>query len=68
MELDDYGKGGVYTNTADVPDTQSRYNEMMDRVDMDRMGKKQELKRNFRVLSIISFMCLMMGTWPIAIW
>jgi len=26
MELGEYGKDGVYTDTTDVPDTQSRYN------------------------------------------
>lgn len=40
----------------------------MDRIDMERMGKKQQLKRNFRSLSIVSFMFLMMGSWLFAIW
>jgi hypothetical protein len=30
---------------------------------MDRLGKKQELQRNFRLLSIFSFMCIAMSTW-----
>ncbi|TKA72132.1 hypothetical protein B0A55_06367 [Friedmanniomyces simplex] len=67
MELSEYGKAGVYEEAAEIPATRKRYDDMMDRIDMDRMGKKQELKRNFRVLSIISFTCLMMGSWPFAI-
>ncbi|KAK5137655.1 hypothetical protein LTR08_007950 [Meristemomyces frigidus] len=34
---------------------------------MDRLGKKQELKRNFRLLSIFSFMCVAMSTWVFVI-
>lgn len=33
-----------------------------DRIDMERMGKKQELQRNFRQLSTISFTSCVMGT------
>ncbi|TKA67428.1 hypothetical protein B0A55_10022 [Friedmanniomyces simplex] len=55
MELSEYGKAGVYEEAAEIPATRKRYDDMMDRIDMDRMGKKQELKRNFRVLSIICF-------------
>ncbi|EKG20960.1 Amino acid/polyamine transporter I [Macrophomina phaseolina MS6] len=34
-----------------------------DAQDMARLGKKQELKRNFRDLSILGLTCMMMGTW-----
>jgi len=34
-----------------------------DRYDMTRMGKKQELRRVFRQFSILSFTCVIMGTW-----
>ena len=36
-----------------------------DRRDMKRMGKKQELRRNFRTLSSIAFTTCVMGTWEI---
>lgn len=55
MELDEYGKHGAREDTLEVHDVRKQYNDMMDRIDMDRLGKKQELKRNFRLLSIFSF-------------
>ncbi|KAK6819479.1 hypothetical protein PG987_015962 [Apiospora arundinis] len=36
---------------------------MQDRRDMTRMGKKQELKRNFRFLSIFGFTMILMQSW-----
>ncbi|KAK4903659.1 hypothetical protein LTR66_017999, partial [Elasticomyces elasticus] len=36
-----------------------------DRRDMKRMGKKQELRRNFRIISTIGFTTCVMGTWEI---
>ena len=36
-----------------------------DQRDMQRMGKKQELHRNFRLLSSIAFTSCVMGTWEI---
>lgn len=36
-----------------------------DRLDMQRMGKKQELRRNFRLLSSIAFTSCVMGTWEV---
>ncbi|KAI7161529.1 amino acid transporter [Hortaea werneckii] len=36
-----------------------------DRIDMQRMGKKQELRRSFRQLSTISFTSCVMGNWEI---
>ncbi|KAJ8605050.1 hypothetical protein MRB53_041562 [Persea americana] len=35
----------------------------MDRFDMDRVGKIQELRRNFRLISIIGFTAVLMCTW-----
>ena len=62
MEMHDYNKqGDVYDGAA------KRYNDVKDRVDMERMGKKQELKRNFRLLSIFSFMCVAMSCWVFVI-
>jgi len=67
MELDNYSKNGVLEDTSEVRDVQKQYKDMMDRVDMDRMGKKQELKRSFKLLSIFSFMCVAMSTWVFVI-
>ncbi|KJZ69917.1 hypothetical protein HIM_10702 [Hirsutella minnesotensis 3608] len=36
-----------------------------DRRDMRRMGKKQEFRRNFRLISTIGFTTCVMGTWEI---
>lgn len=36
-----------------------------DRKDMQRMGKEQELKRNFRLISSVAFTSCVMGTWEI---
>ncbi|KAF7595508.1 hypothetical protein BBP40_005844 [Aspergillus hancockii] len=36
-----------------------------DQRDMQRMGKKQELRRNFRLISTIGFTTCVMGTWEI---
>jgi len=73
MELNDYqndyhqGKNGVLDDVSEVGDVRKQYNDMMDRIDMDRLGKKQELKRNFRLISIFSFMCVAMSSWVFAI-
>lgn len=70
MEMNDYGKhSGVHDNISEVYDegAQKRYDNTRDRIDMDRLGKKQELKRNFRLLSIFSFMCVAMSCWVFVI-
>ncbi|EJP67665.1 amino acid transporter [Beauveria bassiana ARSEF 2860] len=36
-----------------------------DRADMQRMGKKQQFRRNFRLMSTIGFTTCVMGTWEI---
>ncbi|KAK0275608.1 hypothetical protein LTR35_010878 [Friedmanniomyces endolithicus] len=68
MEPAEYhGKNGVLDSVNEVPGAQGRYNNMMDRSDMNRLGKKQELKRSFRLISIFSFMCVVMSTWVFVI-
>ncbi|KAK0833658.1 hypothetical protein LTR73_001421 [Friedmanniomyces endolithicus] len=68
MEPEEYrGKNGVLDSVHEVPGARGRYNNMMDRSDMNRLGKKQELKRNFRLISIFSFMCVVMSTWVFVI-
>lgn len=36
-----------------------------DKADMHRLGKKQELRRNFRFTSILGFVAIAMGTWEV---
>lgn len=36
-----------------------------DQQDMDRMGKKQQFRRNFRFVTTVGFTCCVMGTWEI---
>lgn len=36
-----------------------------DQKDMHRMGKKQEFRRNFRIISTVGFTTCVMGTWEI---
>ena len=69
MELNDYGKNeGVREDISEVDDgAPKKYSEMRDKMDMDRIGKKQELKRNFRLFSIFSFMCVAMSSWVFVI-
>ena len=64
MEMENFSKTGGRDDVSEVgDDMQKRYNDVQDRIDMDRLGKQQELKRNFRLLSIFSFMCIAMSSW-----
>ena len=36
-----------------------------DRADMDRMGKTQELRRNYRPLSALAFTVILQGCWEV---
>lgn len=36
-----------------------------DRIDMHRMGKVQELRRNYRPLSALAFTVILQGTWEV---
>lgn len=36
-----------------------------DQQDMDRMGKQQQFRRNFRFVTTVGFTCCVMGTWEI---
>ncbi|KAK1823102.1 hypothetical protein LTR12_002405 [Friedmanniomyces endolithicus] len=68
MEPEEYhGKNGVLDSVNEVPSAQGRYNNKMDRSDMNRLGKRQELKRSFRLISIFPFMCVVMSTWVFVI-
>jgi hypothetical protein len=68
VEMEDYGKySGVREEVSEMDEPAKKYDATRDRVDMDRLGKKQELKRNFRLLSIFSFMCVAMSCWVFVI-
>ncbi|RAQ73426.1 amino acid transporter [Aspergillus flavus] len=49
----------------DVSDEVKKGFTVQDQRDMHRMGKKQELRRNFRLISTIGFTTCVMGTWEI---
>ena len=36
---------------------------VVDQQDMDRVGKTQELRRNFRLISVLGFTAVLMCTW-----
>lgn len=68
----------TYEQEHDEPDralSSSEWNELdqaakkgftiNDQLDMKRMGKKQEFRRNFRFLTTVGFTCCVMGTWEI---
>ena len=68
MAKNESGKhGAVGSDMYETDDTSKQDLDLNDRVDMDRMGKKQELKRNFRLFSIFSFMCVAMSSWVFVI-
>ena len=48
-------------NEDDLDDEPTRH----DRKDMKRMGKAQELRRNFRPLSALAFTVILQGTWEV---
>lgn len=58
VDLDDY-HGHLRTTQKDKGFTK------LDARDMKRMGKKQELRRNFRTLSTIAFTIILQGTWEV---
>jgi len=53
----DDARAAEFENGNDVAGTQ------LDKNDMRRMGKKQQLQRNFRFFSIFGFTMVLMATW-----
>ena len=53
------------TGVEDVPDDIAATFDSSDQRDMRRMGKKQELLRNFKIVSSVAFTSCVMGTWEI---
>ena len=49
--------------TEDLSEDVARNFTEHDQRDMKRMGKKQELLRNFRIFTSIAFTSCVMGTW-----
>jgi choline transport protein len=56
---------------ANIDDESEEYHDSLrghtrqDRIDMLRMGKVQELKRNYRPLSALAFTVILQGTWEV---
>lgn len=65
------------TDAIDEHDARSDHGDIMkgsplggtlhDAQDMHRMGKKQELRRNFRLISIVGFVVVLQSTWESAL-
>ena len=53
------------SDTSESHDDQIAGFTYQDKTDMKRMGKKQELRRSFRILSSIAFTTCNMGTWEL---
>jgi choline transport protein len=58
------------TNFDDEVDAEEYHDSLrgftrQDRADMLRMGKKQELTRNYRPLSALAFTVILQGTWEV---
>lgn len=60
-------KDGDVTETADSDMSETKGGMAGDRDDMYRMNKQQELRRNFRFLSIFEYSLLLGNGWVIAI-
>ncbi|KAF2686929.1 amino acid permease-like protein [Lentithecium fluviatile CBS 122367] len=58
--VEEYDIGG---NNVDTIRSSAMGGTQNDAQDMHRMGKKQELRRNFRMISIIGFVCILQSTW-----
>lgn len=67
------GKDAQFSASANTFDDESNedYHDSLrgytrqDRADMTRMGKTQELKRNYRPLSALAFTVILQGTWEV---
>ena len=56
---------GEFTAQASIADSLAYDSTVHDQKDMRRMGKKQELVRNFRIITSIGFTSCVMGTWEV---
>lgn len=59
-----YGIEGLEgEEVAEVQDGDDGSATRSDKRDMQRLGKTQEMRRNFRSLSMLSFVVIVQGTW-----
>jgi choline transport protein len=70
MEPAEIGKQDARAHTHDAMDGEDYHDSLrghtrQDRADMLRMGKVQELKRNYRPLSALAFTVILQGTWEV---
>jgi choline transport protein len=66
----EFGKKDARANVHDEMDGEEYHDSLrghprQDRADMLRMGKVQELKRNYRPLSALAFTVILQGTWEV---
>lgn len=54
---------GIEGLDEDVQDADATDSNKFDQRDMQRLGKTQEMKRNFRSLSMLSFVVIVQSTW-----
>lgn len=65
-EKDTYGvSSAIDTSDRMSDDLQDPGHTEFDKRDMHRMGKKQELSRNFKIVTSIAFTSCVMGTWEL---
>lgn len=50
-------------DNADDPRLAEKGASSIDGADMSRMGKRQELRRNFKFLGIVGFVTILQATW-----
>jgi hypothetical protein len=70
MEPIEFGKKDARAHVNDEMDGEEYHDSLrghtrQDRADMLRMGKVQELKRNYRPLSALAFTVILQGTWEV---
>ena len=69
--IDDLGVKDATSKTETAQLQSSEYHESLrgytkaDRAEMHRMGKKQELRRNYRPLSALAFTVMIQATWEV---
>ena len=53
----------VHVVMEEVQGGNDKVGTAIDQADMDRIGKTQELRRNFRLISVLGFTAVLMCTW-----
>lgn len=52
-----------YVMEEEPVSSRDKVGTVMDQRDMERVGKTQELRRNFRLISVLGFTAVLMCTW-----